>query len=95
MSVEIWEHDGEYYSLLPTYVKGDEAWYFELSEALPTPDSWQGPRLPGTPSLTAAAHDPDVDKPPYVFAGNGESIPFEVLTRFVNRVAELLSENRA
>ena len=33
MSLETWEHDGEHYCLLPTHVKGDEAWYFELSEA--------------------------------------------------------------
>lgn len=69
MALETWEHDGDRYCLQSTYVKGDEAWYFELSEARPA--VWTAsPRhdgfLAGPAVVTVIAHAPAVEKPPYV-----------------------------
>ncbi|WP_433224654.1 hypothetical protein [Microtetraspora malaysiensis] len=95
--MEFWEYDGDHYCLLSTYVKSDEAWYFELSEARPAPTAWRnvsqcGDVLPGITTVTVVAHDPDVEKPPYVFFGGDQEFPFEVLSHFLTRVAKLLKD---
>ncbi|WP_329073890.1 hypothetical protein [Streptomyces niveus] len=95
MALETWEHDGDRYCLQSTYVKGDEAWYFELSEARPA--VWTAsPRhdgfLAGSAVVTVIAHAPAVEKPPYVHFDGTQEIPFDVLKHFAALVTTTLAD---
>ncbi|MFE0381227.1 hypothetical protein ACFW1M_37990 [Streptomyces inhibens] len=97
MALATWEHDDDRYCLQSTYVKGDEAWYFELSEARPAPAVWTAsPRhddfLAGPAAVTVIAHDPAVEKPPYVHFDGAQEIPFDVLKHFTALVATTLAD---
>ncbi|MFI6967201.1 hypothetical protein [Streptomyces sp. NPDC050255] len=98
MALETWEHDGDHYCLQSTYVKGDEAWYFELSEARSAPAvRTASPRhdgfLPGPAAITVIAHDPEVEKPPYVHFDGDQELPFDVLKYFTTAVATTLAND--
>ncbi|MER5932500.1 hypothetical protein [Streptomyces sp. NPDC002054] len=95
MASEIWEDEGEYYCFQAAHVESDEAWVFELSEARQAPASWAGTEhqdavMPGVVMVAVVAHDPDVEKPPFVRFDPEQPVPFELMKRFVSRVAEML-----
>jgi hypothetical protein len=97
MAFETWEHYGDYYCLQSTYVKSDDAWYFELSEAWPAPPAWSGTPhagdlLPGPAAVTVVAHDPALEIPPAVYFAADQQIPFEVLTYFTELVSGALDD---
>jgi hypothetical protein len=97
MALETWDHDGDRFCMQSTYVEGDEAWYFELSEARPAPAVRTGSThhddvLPGLTAVTVIAHDPAVEKPPYVFFDGAQEIPFDVLKHFTALVATALAD---
>lgn len=95
MTSEVWEDDGEPYHFQWAHVEAEEAWIFELSEGRRAPASWAGTPhedaiMPGTMMVAVVAHDPDVEKPPYVRFDPEQAVPFELMRRFVGRVAEIL-----
>ncbi|MCX4808721.1 hypothetical protein OG594_45400 [Streptomyces sp. NBC_01214] len=98
MALETWEHDGDHYCLQSTYVQGDEAWYFELSESRSAPaDRTASPCrngfLPGPAAVTVIAHDSKVEKPPYVHFDGNQQLPFDVLEHFTTMVATKLAND--
>ncbi|MFI9329263.1 hypothetical protein ACIGZJ_17165 [Kitasatospora sp. NPDC052868] len=97
MASEVWEDEGDYYCFQTAHVESEEAWIFELSEAREVPSAWVGTPhqdavMPGIVAVTVVAHDPDVEKPPYVRFDPEQTVPFTVLRRFVARVAEALDD---
>jgi hypothetical protein len=98
MAMETWEHYGDYYCLQSTYVKSDDAWYFELSEARPALTTWSespqaGDLLPSPAAVTVVAHNPSLDIPPTVYFASEQQIPFEVLTYFTELVNDALDDS--
>ncbi|MFC7220774.1 hypothetical protein ACFQLX_21825 [Streptomyces polyrhachis] len=87
----VWEDEGDFFCVLSTYVKSDEAWVFELSEARPGPVGWassgNAQHLPGRTAVTVMVHDEEVEKPPFVFFDGDQEMPFEMLRRFTEFVA--------
>ncbi|WP_331742753.1 hypothetical protein OG239_42295 (plasmid) [Streptomyces sp. NBC_00868] len=95
MASEVWEDEGEYYCFQSAHVLDEEAWIFELSEARRAPASWAGTEhqdvvMPGVVMVAVVAHDPDVEKPPFVRFDPEQPVPFSLMKRFVERVAEML-----
>jgi hypothetical protein len=98
MTSEVWEDEGDHYCFQSARVESDEAWIFELSEARRAPASWAGTPhqdafMPGVVAVTVVAHDPAVEKPPYVHFDAEQSIPLTVLRRFVSSVTALLDNH--
>ncbi|MFB6888161.1 hypothetical protein ACFCX4_02460 [Kitasatospora sp. NPDC056327] len=96
MATEVWEDEDELYCFQSTHVDAEGAWVFELSEARRAPASWSGSAsegvvMPGVVMVTVVAHDPEEEKPPYFRFDPGQIVPFDVMKRFVDRVAELMT----
>jgi hypothetical protein len=95
VSLVIWEFDEDHFCMLSTYVSGDDAWYYELSEARPTskPGNEIRPRdgfAPGPAVVTVVSYDAEVEKPADVYFGANPGLPFEVLRHFTELVAQEL-----
>lgn len=102
MPWELLEHAGTRYSVLFTYAVPDDAWYVELSEAMPAPaDRASIPNaethLPGPAFLTAVVPDEDLTRAPTIVVHtNGERvIPYEVMHWYTEKVAEEVERCRA
>jgi hypothetical protein len=91
----MWEFDEDRFCMLSTYVSGDDAWYYELSEARSTSIPGDGIRpgdgfAPGPAVVTVVSYDVGVEKPADVYFGANPGLPFEVLRHFTELVAQEL-----
>jgi hypothetical protein len=96
----IWEFEDDHYCMLSTYLSGDDAWYFELSEARSISVRDAGSRLrdefaPGSAVVTVVSYGPEVEKPADVYFGDNPGLPFEVLKHFTGLVARELKYRNA
>ncbi|MEU2611134.1 hypothetical protein ABZ570_06020 [Micromonospora sp. NPDC007271] len=96
------EHAGTRYAVLFTYAVPDDAWYVELSEAVPAPPAWASSpdaetHLPGAALLTAVVPDEDLIRQPtiVVHPDSERVIPYEVMRWYLGKVAEEVERCRA
>jgi len=102
MPFEQWEHSGRRFAVQFMYAVPDDAWYVELSEAVPAPVEWADipgavTHLPGPAFMVAVVPDEDPRREPTVhFPSISEQVvPFEVMRWFMEKVAEEVERCRA
>ena len=102
MPVDQWERAGTRYALQYTYAVPDDAWYVELSEAVPAPTSWAdipnaATYLPGSAFLTAVVPDEDAAREPTIclHPASERTVPYEVMRWFMEKVTEEVERCRA
>ncbi|WP_431880275.1 hypothetical protein [Micromonospora marina] len=95
MPSEFLDHGGTRYAVQFTYAVPDDAWYVELSEAVPAPASRADipdvlTHLPGPALLLAVVPDEDPTREPTICVSTvgHRDIPFEVMRWYMEKVAE-------
>ncbi|GAA4566492.1 hypothetical protein [Planotetraspora kaengkrachanensis] len=103
MPFEEFERAGARYAVQFTYALPDDAWYVELSEAVPAPAAWADipnakTHLPGPAFVTAVVPDEDPTREPTIHVhgdGKERAIPYEVLRWYMEKVSEEVERCRA
>jgi hypothetical protein len=97
---EHFECAGRRYALEFTYAVPDDAWYIELSEAVPAPSAWADipgafSHLPGPALLVAVVPDQDPAREPMIHVNGKHAIPYEIVRWFMEKVGEEVERCRA
>ncbi|TQS25054.1 hypothetical protein [Microbispora sp. KK1-11] len=97
------EHADTRYAVQFTYALPDDAWYVELSEAVPAPAAWADipnaeTHLPGPAFITAVVPDEDPTREPMIHVHSGRkarAIPYKVMRWYMEKVSEEIERCRA
>jgi hypothetical protein len=98
---ELREHGGRHYAVESFYAVPDDAWYVELSDAVPAPEGWAGVPgaaryLPGDVCALAIVPDEDPDREPTVYLGGPERVvPYSIVLWFMEHVSAEVERARA
>jgi hypothetical protein len=102
MPSELLLHAGRRYAVQFTYAVPDDAWYVELSEAIPAPESLADvpgaeSHLPGSAFLTAVVPDENPAREPTItiLSAPERLIPYAVMHWFMQHVADEVARSRA
>lgn len=94
-------HAGRRYAVQFTYAVPDDAWYVELSEAIPAPEAWADipgaeTHLPGRAFLLAIVPDENPAREPTITVPSTPEriIPYEVMRWFMQHVADEVTRSR-
>jgi hypothetical protein len=100
MPLLTWEYDGDLFCALITETGAGEGrrTHFELSEARMVPggtSSLSASPAPGLTAVTVAVYAPEEEKPAEVYFDATQTVPFDVLQRFVALVASRLESTES
>jgi hypothetical protein len=102
MPSELLLHAGRRYAVKFTYAVPDDAWYVELSEAIPAPESGAGipgtdSHLPGPAFMTAIVPDEGPTREPTItiLSAPDRLIPYVVMRWFMQHVADEVARSRS
>ncbi|RAY10656.1 hypothetical protein DPM19_34440 [Actinomadura craniellae] len=96
------EHAGRHYVIQYHYALPDNAWYVELSKAVPAPAEWASlpnarTHLPGVPFIVAVIPDEDPALEPTVHIHSDDEqhvVPYEIMRWFMEKVTEEIDRCR-